>query len=115
MSDFFENFLRETAHEKAHEIENEKASGNDRKHNNKTILSEEGEFKELSCEWDEEGAGHNANNHKNQNCAPEIERLGNPVDKIKVDSKSNKDRGGGKFKAREILVVRNNGKSKHTD
>lgn len=101
--------MRKPMHKKAHEIENDKTGGDDREHDDEAILSEEGKFKEFSGKRDEEGAGHDADNDKNQNRAPEVEGFGNPIDKIKVDSKGDKHRGGSKFEAGEILVVRNDG------
>lgn len=101
--------MRKPVHKKAHEVENYNTASNNGEHDNKAILGEKSEFKELPSKWNQEGAGHDADNDKNQNRAPEVEGFGNPIDKIKVDGKGDKHRGGSKFEAREILVVRNDG------
>lgn len=78
-------------HKKAHEIEDDKSSGNNGNGDNDAILGEEGKFKELASEWDKEGAGHDADNSKNQSGAERVKGFGNPINKIEVDGESNKD------------------------
>lgn len=65
-------------------------------------------------EWNEESAGHNADNDKNKCGAELIERAGNPINQEQIYGEGDKHGGGSELKVREILEVRDNRECEHT-
>lgn len=49
-------------HQAAHEFENHQAGGDNNKHHNNIAGGKKDKFKEIACEWNNEGGSHNTDN-----------------------------------------------------
>ena len=102
-------------HEVAHNTENTYAGGNDDKHDDEIICSEEDKFEEIANQRDGEGGCHDADNGNKKASTKLVKRARNPVNKDEIDSEGNENRDSGKLWMREALEVRYDGERSHTE
>ena len=103
--------MREKLTEK---FKNYNTGGENRKRNNEAILSEKGEFKEITGKWNQKNNYHNSDNGDEQAGTKFVEWTANPIDENEVNDESNKDGGGGEFVMREIIETGNDSENNHT-
>ena len=86
-----ENPVQGAFEENPKEIKEEEAGTDDGKHNNEAIVGEESKFEEIANKRDAESGGHNGNNSEKEGGTEFVERARDPIDKDKVDGKSNEN------------------------